>query len=376
MKQVAVIYGGKSVEHEVSIITGLQVIEAINKTLFKVTPIYIDKDGDWFHGKTLTNINIYKKWNKKQAKQFNPTLEKSKKNFLAQFDIAVLACHGNYGEDGKLQGLLDFLDIPYTSSGVTGSSAGMDKIVMKNIFLGITLPVLPFIWFSREDWLNTPDEIVKKVHYTLDYPVFVKPANLGSSIGISLAKNEKELRHAIEIASRYDYRILVEKGLEPCTEANCSAFMYNGEILTSPIEEPLRWETFLSFENKYISSNNKSAGMKSMKRKVPADLPKDIQKNIENYTRLIYKNMDLNGVIRVDYLLSEDKEQLFVNEVNTIPGSFCFYLWEHNNISFEELITKNIEETLRQQKIKKDKILRYDSTILENISKSGPKTCK
>lgn len=374
MKNIAVIYGGMSVEHEVSIITGHQIIENIDKSLFKVTPVYIDKNGEWFYGDKLLDISIYRKWDRKKAKQFTPDLDKkNKKNILNSVDAAVIACHGNFGEDGKLQGLLDFLDIPYSSSGVVGSSSGMDKIVMKSIFQGIDLPVLPYIWFTKDDWIKDQKAMINKVHYTLDYPVFVKPANLGSSIGISMASNESELINAIEIASRYDYRILIEKGLESSVEINCSAITRNRDVITSVLEEPERWEKFLSFNDKYINSNSKTKGMGSMGRKIPADVSDEIKKHIEDYTKLIYKTMDCNGVIRVDFLLDKQKEHVFVNEVNTIPGSFSFYLWEKNDISFRDLITLIIDETIRQHETRKDKILSYDSDIL---AKLGSKGCK
>ncbi len=374
MKNIAVIYGGMSVEHEVSIITGQQILDNIDTNLYKASPLYIDKDGDWFYGDKLRDISIYKEWKKKYGKKFTPDLDrKNKKNILNKFDAIVVACHGNFGEDGRLQGIFDFLDIPYTSSGVVGSASGMDKIVMKSIFQGINLPVLPYIWFTKDEWLSNKTEMIKKVHYTLDYPVFVKPANLGSSIGISMANNENELINAVNIASQYDYRIIIEKGISPSVEINCSAIMKNKEVITSVLEEPVRWDTFLSFEDKYINSNGKTKGMSSMGRKIPAEVSDEIKKHIAEYTKLIYKTMDCNGVIRVDFLLDQNKEHVFVNEVNTIPGSFSFYLWEYNNLQFKDLITTIIQETINQNSIRKDKILRYDSTILNKLSKNGNK---
>lgn len=382
MKKIGIIYGGMSVEHEVSIITGLQIFENIDKTKYDPQLIYIDKNGSWFYGtKQLKNLELYKLWNKKYAKSFFPSLnQKDKKNILTRLDAAVIACHGNYGEDGKLQSILEFLDIPYTSSGVVGSSSGMDKIVMKNIFSGIDLPVLPYIWFTRMDWEKSDSQVVNKVHYTLDYPVFVKPANLGSSIGISIANNEMELRNAIEIATKYDFRIIVEKGLSNSIEINCSAIMKNSEIITSVLEEPIRWEKYLSFNDKYIHSNSKGKGMGAMGRKIPADISVEQKEYIEKYTKSIYKTMDCNGVIRVDFLLDEQKEHIFVNEVNTIPGSFSFYLWERQGISFQKLLDILIEESLSQYAIRKEKILKYDSEILNNLvqgekmKKNGEKT--
>ena len=373
MKKIGIIYGGKSVEHEVSIITGLQAYENLDKSKYTVELIYIDKDGDWFFGeKKLKDLKIYKNWTKKSAKQFQPSLnKKDKKNILNSLDAAVIACHGNYGEDGKLQSFLEFLDIPYTSSGVVGSASGMDKIVMKSIFSGIDLPVLPYIWFTRHEWIEKSEEIIKKVRYTLDYPVFVKPANLGSSIGISMVNDEKDLINAIDVASKYDYRIIVEKGVANSVEINCSAIMKDNEVLTSVLEEPVRWEKFLSFDDKYINANSKTKGMGSMERKIPAEVTKEQKEHIENYTKQIYKTMDCCGVVRVDYLMDESREHVYVNEINTIPGSFSFYLWEHNDLPFGKLLDVLIEEALRQAALRKDKVLKYDSKILDNLTRNG-----
>ena len=373
MKKIGIIYGGKSVEHEVSIITGLQAYENLDKSKYTVELIYIDKDGDWFFGeKKLKDLKIYKNWTKKSAKQFQPSLnKKDKKNILNSLDAAVIACHGNYGEDGKLQSFLEFLDIPYTSSGVVGSASGMDKIVMKSIFSGIDLPVLPYIWFTRHEWIEKSEEIIKKVRYTLDYPVFVKPANLGSSIGISMVNDEKDLINAIDVASKYDYRIIVEKGVANSVEINCSAIMKDNEVLTSVLEEPVRWEKFLSFDDKYINANSKTKGMGSMGRKIPAEVTKEQKEHIENYTKQIYKTLDCCGVVRVDYLMDESREHVYVNEINTIPGSFSFYLWEHNDLPFGKLLDVLIEEALRQAALRKDKVLKYDSKILDNLTRNG-----
>lgn len=373
MKKIGIIYGGKSVEHEVSIITGLQAYENLDKSKYVPELIYIDKDGDWFFGeKKLKDLNIYKNWTKKCAKQFQPSLnKKDKKNILNSLDAAVIACHGNYGEDGKLQSFLEFLDIPYTSSGVVGSASGMDKIVMKSIFSGIDLPILPYIWFTRHEWIENPQEVIKRVRYTLDYPVFVKPANLGSSIGISMVNDEKDLVNAIDVASKYDYRIIVEKGVANSVEINCSAIMKDNVVLTSVLEEPVRWEKFLSFDDKYINANSKTKGMGSMGRKIPADVTAEQKEHIENYTKLIYKTMDCSGVVRVDFLMDESREHVYVNEINTIPGSFSFYLWEHNELPFAKLIDVLIEEALFQFKLKKDKVLKYDSKILDNLTRNG-----
>ncbi len=374
MKQnIGIIFGGKTVEHEVSIITGLQVIENIDKSNYEIIAIYVDKNGDWYYGEKLKDISVFKNWekNKKKIKQFFPSLDKKdRKNILNRVDAIVMAMHGNYGEDGKLQGFLELLNIPYTSSGVVGSAAGMDKIVMKKIFEGLSLPILPYLWFYKYEWQNNMSEIIKKVKWTLEYPLFVKPANLGSSIGISIAKNEDELIRAIEIAIRYDNRIIVEKGLENSIDINESALSKNGEILVSLLEEPLKWETFLSFDDKYINDISSKNGMVGMQRKIPAELPAEMTKKIEDYSREIYKTMHCKGVVRIDYLVNHSKSEVFVNEINTIPGSLSFYLWEHSGIKFSELINMLIKEAIKSSEDKKSQIESFDSTILNKFGGS------
>ena len=370
MKQnIGVIFGGRSVEHEVSIITGLQILENIDKSKYEVIPIYIDKEGYWYYGDKLNDILIFKDWNKnkKKIKSFVPNLDKKdKKNILNKCGVIVIAMHGNYGEDGKLQGFLEFIDIPYTSSGVVGAATGMDKIVMKKIFEGLSLPILPYLWFYKYEWHNNMSEIINKVKWTLEYPVFVKPANLGSSIGISVAENEDDLIRAIEVAIRYDNRIIIEKGLIDSIDINCSVLSRGGEILVSLLEEPIKWETFLSFNDKYINEISKN-GMAGMKRKIPADIPSELTKKIEEYSREIYKTMHCNGVVRIDYLISHNKQEVFVNEINTVPGSLSFYLWEYSDIKFSELIDILIKEAIRINEDKKNQIESFNSSILNKF---------
>jgi D-alanine-D-alanine ligase len=371
-KKIGIIFGGMSVEHEVSIITGVQVIENIDVNKYEPIPFYIDKKGDWYCDKKLTDIKLYSDWdkNRKKIKQFHPSLNKNDgKNPLADLDAMVVAAHGTDGEDGKLQGFLELLDIPFTSSGVVGSATGMDKIIMKKIFSGMGLPVLPYLWFTREEWKEKSQDWINKVHYTLDYPIFVKPANLGSSIGISMANNEKELINAIEIAINYDRRILIEKGVENAVEVNCSLLSKDNMIMTSVLEEPVKWEKFLSFDDKYVRSNNKSkAGMSSMSRKIPAEISVELKKEVEEHGKRIYRAMDCKGVVRIDYILDENKTKVFVNEINTIPGSFSFYLWEHTGIKFKELIDIIINEAINANKAKKENVNVYDSDLLKKLA--------
>jgi D-alanine-D-alanine ligase len=374
-KNIGIVFGGVSVEHEVSIITGLQIYENIDKEKYNVSLVYIAKDGEWYSGDNLKNVKLYEDWdvNKRKAKHFFPSFNKRDgKNALGKLDAVIIACHGNYGEDGKLQGFFELLDIPYSSPGIIGSATGMDKIVMKKILSGMGLPILPYLWLTRDEWKNDKRGWINKVHYTLDYPVFIKPSNLGSSIGISMANNEEELIKGVEIASNYDKRILIEKGVENANEVNCSVLKSGGEILISEMEEPVRWEKFLSFADKYLSNSSKSGkqSMAAMTRKIPAEISEEIKDRIIDFSKKICRAVDVKGVARIDYLLNSDKTKVYVNEINTIPGSFSFYLWEPKGVDFSRLIDITIEESIKENDDKKKNIYRYDSDILKKIGGS------
>ena len=387
-KNIGILFGGISVEHEVSIITGLQIYENIDKEKYDVTIIYVDKEGRWYTGEGLKDVHIYQEFDKNisrltkgfgaKIKAFYPSLDKSdKKNVLNGLDCICLACHGNYGEDGKLQGMLEIMDIPYTSCGIISSSTGMDKIVMKKILSGMGLPTLTYLWFSRDEWAKDKQEWINKIKYTLDYPIIVKPANLGSSIGISMATNEEELIDAVEVAIRYDKRILVEKGIENPVEVNSSAMKRDGEILISELEEPVRWEKFLSFSDKYLHNSGKTGGsktaggqkggMSNMGRKIPAEISAELAQQIREFSKKIYRAVDCKGVIRIDYILDSERTNVYVNEVNTIPGSWAFYLWEAVGIKFSEVIDISIREAIKDHDDRKHNIYKYDSDILKNV---------
>ncbi len=370
-KNIGVLIGGPSVEHDVAIITGLQVVENLDKEKYNIFVIYIDKDGDWYYSEKLKDLSTYKDWgkNKKKCKRTYPSLnKKDKSNILNKCDSVIIAMHGNYGEDGKIQGMLDWMKIPYSSSGVIGSSAAMDKIVMKKIFSGMGLPVLPYIWFNRDEWEKERQELINKIHYTLDYPVFIKPANLGSSIGISMANNEQELIKGIEIANKYDKRILIEKGVENAVEVNCSVARIENEIKTSALEEPVKWEKFLTFEDKYVRSNSKGkSGLQDMSRVIPARISNEITDEIKEYSKKIYRAIDCKGIVRIDYILNSDRDKVYVNEINTIPGSFSFYLWEPVGISFTKLLDYIIEESIKDFEERKNNIYKFDSALMDKI---------
>lgn len=379
-KSVLVFFGGRSSEHDVSIITGIQVMDNLDRQKYNVIPVYISRDGEWFTGDKLKDTAYFKYFNKNDKgiiKVFMNTdstdqmlYEWGKKpSALVKADVVIPAMHGLHGEDGTLQGIFELKDIPYTSAGVTGSAVGMDKIVMKAVFKGCGFPVLDCIYFERHEWLSDKQKILDKVEKAFQFPVFVKPANLGSSIGISKAQDAEGLKGAIDIAIHYDRRILVEPAITDLKEINCSVAGFGADMRVGILEEPVLWKEFLTFEDKYLRGDMK--GMKSLQRRIPADISPELQKQVEALSLDIFKVMDLKGVVRIDYLLDNTKKIIYVNEVNTIPGSFAFYLWEPKGVAFSKLLDDLINYAFMQVKEKHENSFAYDSQILNKVRISG-----
>ena len=292
----------------------------------------------------------------------------------ARIDAYIIVMHGLNGEDGTLQGMMELMNIPYTSTGVAGSALGMDKIMMKQFFKGGGLPVLPGIWFTRSAFASDRDKVLNSVETELGFPVFVKPANLGSSIGVSRADDRESLSDSLELAFEYDRRVLVEKGLNKPIELNCSVMGYDDELQASPIEMPLNNDEFLDFKDKYLSSGG-SKGMASLHRVLPAPIEDDLAAEIQNLSKTIFRMLDCKGVVRIDYMFDRDGEKLYITEINTIPGSLAFYLWENAGIPYSSLIDRMIDYAEKAHADKNQANYAYSSDILKNVS-LGPKGAK
>ncbi len=385
MKQkVAVMFGGRSTEHEISVITGLQVINNLDKDKYEVVPVYISKSGQWFAlDEKLKKVETYKDIENLTATRafISPDLSIKglldhpdsakglfKKIGVHHIDVAFLAFHGSYGEDGAIQGLLEMADIPYTFSGVSSTAVCMDKIMSKNILQCNGIPTVEGIWFLRDNWEQDKDQIIDNLETELEYPMFVKPANSGSSIGVKGVKNKKELTEAIEVAMFYDRRILVERGVKNPKEVNISV-MGHKTIELSEIEMPIASSDLLSFDDKY-KSGGKSSGMASLKRIIPAPIKDSTREKVKELARSAYLALDCSGLVRMDFIMTSDESELYLNEVNTIPGSISFYLWEPIGIKFKDLLTKLIE-IAHEKYIDRAKTIRTFSTnVLEGFSGS------
>ena len=394
--KVAVIYGSRTCEHDVSIVSALQAMDNLDKNEYEIVPVYIARDGQWYTGRLLRNITFYSAFKPELVTHVAPVMSEDGKltlmpvtsiaphgfkgmvkvlmsnmnlgeDTVEKCDVVLPVMHGMNGEDGTLQGLLELFNVPYTSTGVLGSALGMDKIAMKQFFRGCGLPVVDGMWFARSEWNKNHEEVLNRVESSCPYPVYVKPANLGSSIGISRATDRQSLIKAIETAVEYDRRILVERGIEKPVEINCSALRIKGEVRASLCEMPASWEEFLTFDDKYLrgSKSGKSQGMESLARKVPAPISDELTQRIQQMTTQVYNAMDCKGVVRIDYML--DGDGLYINEININPGSLAFYLWEPLGISFKEMLDCMIEDAFTAYAEKNRSVFSYDSSILRSV---------
>ena len=396
---IAVFFGSRSCEHDVSIVSALQCIEATKAAGFNVTPVYISRDGLWYTGEPLENIETFREFNPMTKGITRVTLDVTANAGdlwawppqraglfakvpapLCHIDCVIPVFHGWHGEDGTIQGLLEMANIPYASSGVLGSAIGMDKIAMKQILRGAGFPVLDFVWFTREQLKKERQAVIERVEKEIKYPAFIKPAALGSSIGVSRAKNREELERALDVAASYDRRILVEVGVVHPVEINCAAVGYGEDVRASVCEMPVPSsnDTFLDFWQKYLrnasTKGEDSRGMKSLSRVVPAPIGEELTKRIQTMTCDIFKLLDCRGTVRVDFILDQN-DMLFVNEPNTIPGSLAFYLWKACGLDFPKLIEKMVEDALRAHADKNSSVFAYDSSILKKVA-AGTKGSK
>ena len=383
MYNIGVIYGSRTCEHDVSIISALQAAQALDKKKYNVTYIYIGREGTWYTGEALADVKFYEHFDPEKVTRVLPAGENSKlvlyhlpekKKFfggtaaerVAVLDVVMPVLHGLNGEDGTLQGMLELFDVPYTSAGVMGSAVGMDKITMKLLFKGCGFPVVEGVWFDRGRWSRERDGVMDECEDKLGFPLIVKPANLGSSIGINIAHDRNQLEDAIETAAAYDHRILVEKAVTPLREVNCSVLGYGDHVETSELEMPVTQEEFLTFEGKYTRNAKGAGGMASQVRLIPAPISEQAAQTVRDLAVRAFRAMDLKGVVRIDFILDQD-ENVFINEANTIPGSLAFYLWEPKGIPFVALVDGMVECAFSAWADRKASVFSHDSTLLANI---------
>lgn len=386
--KVGVIYGGETVEHEVSIITAVQAMNNLDKEKYDIIPIYISKDRIWYTGKMLMEMDVYKDFDtlKKYAKKV--VLVKKENGFFLQntsglfikdieeLDIVLPLVHGKGAEDGSLAGYLDMVGIPYVGSKILGSALGQDKVVMKQVMSSYDLPIPKYTWFYDNEYLEETAKIKKEIK-TLGYPVIVKPANLGSSVGIAVAKNEKELDKAINDAIKYDNKIVVEEVISNLIEVNQSVKGNHEYAEVSAIAEMITSNDFLTYEDKYIAKGKMGAKkvpsmgkMSNSSMRIPANIDKKLESKINDLSIKAFKALNLSGVVRIDYLIDSKTKEVYINEPNTIPGSLSFYLWKEVGQSYKDLLDEIIGTAIKDYKENAKKTTSFNSNILSTYNGS------
>ena len=392
---VAVLFGGKSVEHEVSVISAVQAMANIDQEKYEVIPVYITKSNEFWYGPNLRDMEAYKDIPAllKTCRRVNfvvrgpkTYLETEHTSLFAKkssclIDVAFPIVHGTNVEDGALQGFLETMNLPYVGPDVLASAVGMDKYTMKVMLKHGGFPVLPGLRFSSSD----QDSIVEQVGEAFPYPVIVKPVNLGSSVGISKADNAQELRDSLDLAFSFAKYALVEPAVQNLREINCSVLGDADSAEASECEEPVMTDAILSYEDKYVSSGGSgkfgksggggSKGMASLKRRIPADITPEQRDYIRTLAVDAFRYLDLAGVTRVDFLMDQVSGEIWINEVNTIPGSLAFYLWEPVGLSYADLLDRLISLALKRQRESEDITYAFDTNILAGAS-LGPKGAK
>ena len=386
--KLGVLFGGTSVEHEVSIITAIQAMNSIDTIKYDIVPIYIAKDGTWYSGAMLKDIKIYSDMDllKRYAKEV--VLYKRDGKFILQnkrgllrkdvteLDVCFPIMHGTSGEDGNLQGYLETVGIPYCEADTYAAVVGQDKVFMKQIWQASGVPVVKYDWFYDVDFNRDPDKIIERLE-KMGYPLIVKPARLGSSVGITVCKNNNELREAIMEAINYDTKILVEEVVENLVEVNISVLGNYQKQSLSVIEEVGSSNALLTYEDKYIGGGKgPSKGMASAKRIIPARISDKLTKEVNDIAIKAYRSLNASGVVRIDFLIDKKKEKVYANEINSIPGSLAFYLWNKTDKEYPELLEDIINIGIRDFKNKNSKVRSFDTNILSNFSKNGSKGVK
>ena len=407
--KVGVMFGGKSVEHEISIISAIQAIGSMNTEKYDVIPIYITKNNEFYVGPSVGEIENYRnipallkestrvilvndgglvKLIRYPAKRFGSS-------YVDYIDVAFPIVHGTNVEDGTLQGFLTMLDIPYVGCDVISSAVGMDKYVMKTVLKDNNIPVLDCLCFNAKEYDCSNDEVVDAIEKRIGFPVIVKPVNLGSSIGISKADGREKLYESLDMAFCYADKVLVERAVQNLKEINCSVCGDYEHAEPSECEEPVNSDDILSFSDKYLGSGSSGgakgakvggklggklggsksggskSGMASLKRKIPAEITDEQKATIQKYAVDAFKCLGCSGVSRIDFMMDTKSGEIFLNEINTIPGSLSFYLWEPVGVPYSKLLDKMISLALKREREQEGITYAFESNVLEGVSLGG-----
>ena len=390
--KVAMMFGGKSVEHEVSVISGIQALKAMDTDKYEVIPVYMTKDNDMYIGSDVGDIKAYRdipgllkksdrvvmvnEGGRVQLAQYPPKKFGGMKP--VDIDIAFPVVHGTNVEDGALQGYLKTVGIPFVGPDVTSSAISMDKAVTKAVLKEAGVPVLDANVYTMADYEDI-DGIASDIEKSIGYPVIIKPVNLGSSVGIGVAKTRDELIDAIDDAFRYAARIMAEHAISKLREINCSVLGDENEAEASECEEPLTSGEILSYEDKYVNgggkkggakggSGSKGSGMANLSRKIPADLSPEKREEIRDLAVKAFKALGCCGVSRIDFMIDEEEDKLYFNEINPIPGSLSFYLWEPVGVPYKDLLDRMIQLAMKRARLEDSLTFTFDTNILANAN--------
>ena len=374
---VAVFFGGRSVEHEISVISASQAMHAMNREKYNVIPVYISKQGRWYTGEALFDLKKYRDMNALTAEcrevfmrpEFGDyNLYKAKTGLFgskveATIDVVIPVLHGTNGEDGIFEGVLETIGIPYAGCNTVSSANGMDKITMKMILKDCGIPVVDYVWFTDKQWYKQKDALIESIESRLGYPVIVKPANLGSSVGISRATDRNSLIDSIENAEKYSTRIIVEDMVENMKEINCSVLGDCDDYQMSTLEEPIKSGDLLTYDDKYKGGTKTTQGMQASQKRIPAELSDEMTKRIQHLAGETFRVLSCHGVSRVDVMVDSKTDDIYVNEINTIPGSLSFYLWEATGISFDQLMDRLVALAIKRKREQGHKTTNFDQNI-------------
>ena len=406
--RVAVFFGGKSVEHEISVISGLQAVYAFDTSKYQPVAVYITKNCEMYAGGQVGEIEAYKNIDEliKGAVRVNLVRDKNSfylvrypskafgNNIVAEIDAALPVVHGTNVEDGTIQGYLHTLGIPYVGCDVFSSALCMDKAATKCVLKAYGVPVLDCVCVNIRQYVSSVEDTVKTIEEKTDYPVIVKPVNLGSSVGITKANDRQKLEKALSYAFEFSDIALVENAVESLKEINCSVLGDRYSAETSVCEEPINSDEILSYADKYLSGGSKgdgvktmgakvggakvggtksSAGMADTKRKLPADISPELEKKVREYAKQAFCAIGCSGVTRVDFLYDTKNDKLYVNELNTIPGSLSFYLWEATGKPFDVLLDDLVKLAFKRERQQENLNFSFDTNILQGIKLSHGK---
>lgn len=389
--RVGVFFGGKSVEHEVSVISGLQAYNAFDRAKYEPVPIYITKENELYTGEPVADIANYKNIpellkksvrvflmnDKNSVKLIQYPVKKFGNSEIGQIDVALPVVHGANVEDGCLQGFLRHYNIPFAGCDVMAAAVTMDKYVMKAVLQDKGIPVLPCVPLHAVDFREDEEQAIARIEEKLSYPVIVKPVNLGSSVGIRVAKDKEALREALAYAFTFSERALVERALTKLREINCAALGDYEEAEASECEEPVSGGEILSYEDKYVAGDKGgSQGMRTARRELPANLKAEKRGEIHDLTIKTFRALHCSGVSRIDFLIDQETDQVYVNEINSIPGSLAFYLWEPLGKPYAKLLDDMVRLALKREREEQGRLTSFESNILQNANLSGAKGVK